>query len=248
MMWELLNKDPQYIGDYHLWLAHDVLKDPEQWRRLSQAIRMYYPEATIIMDNSLIELGAPISGENLKLSSLAVGADYLVLPDVLTDMDATLDGSRDFLARMGSDLDIKTLGVIQGKSIGELHRCASALVGMGCSALSIPRIVQKQFGDRKGIVREIAGAFPHIKIHLLGFSDNLEADREACRTSRHFPNVMGIDSAVPIRVGQKNELLYGYTAMKVGSRAEDYLERSDPPTPYTLVNLREFRRSIQCDA
>lgn len=243
MMLDLLMQHPSYVGDYHLWLAHDVLKNQYEWEQIAGVIRREYPDATIIMDNSLIELGSAMSQELILQASLCVSADYLVLPDVLEECVATIDASRAFLREVRKEDLPKTMGVVQGKNFAELLRCAVELEHMGVDAIAIPRIVQKTM-SRKEILRMMVGGFPQMKFHLLGFSDNFSKDVEACQSGKTHPQLMGIDSAVPIRCGQQNLLMNHWNANKVGKRDPDYLERSDPPTPHTLVNLMEIRKDI----
>lgn len=243
MMEKLLETGPDYIGPYHLWLAHDVLRDPDRWARLATNIQKVHREPiTIIMDNSLIELGHPLPPVHLEEAFKAVSADYLVLPDVLEDRNETLRLGADFVAGL-TDWKPPLLGVVQGKTIADLLLCAQTYDSWGVKALSVPRIVRKNLRCRKLITRELSRAYPSKSIHLLGFSDDLQNDLETARMK--LPNLMGIDSAVPIRVGQQMRLLTNATARIVGPRDPDYLDDPTPPTAFTLVNILELRRDIE---
>ena len=82
-------KEKGALGKYHLLLAHDVAARPDLYRAVFDDVHDTY----IIMDNSLIELGYPVTTDVMAKACEVVIPDVIVLPDVLNDMKLTLDYS-----------------------------------------------------------------------------------------------------------------------------------------------------------
>src|SRR5881392_1163767 len=84
----------QVLGDYHLLLAHEVLKQPNEWKKFYSKIRSFLgSNPFVIMDNSLIGLGRPLEAEQIAEAADIVTADVVVLPDVLQFYQETVDAS-----------------------------------------------------------------------------------------------------------------------------------------------------------
>ena len=196
------------LGDYLLLLAHDVLTDPMGYEALMGYCKIGNGKPFIIMDNGTVELGNPLPSEDVLKAAAVVGADCVVLPDVIGNGTATK-------ARINKDLgvlqasDFPLMYVPQGRNMSEFISTAEWLLRMPAKPQSnywgIPRWLTgaREFGSRKGAINTInslhkkPGAItPHI--HLLGMSSNLTDDLECCQ----MKNVMGIDSANPLVMGQ----------------------------------------------
>jgi hypothetical protein len=198
---------PENSGDYHLLLAHDVAANAEAYK---QWFGKLYSK-TVIMDNSVIELGNAVDLDIIKSACIAVEATTVVLPDVLLDGKATVEScSRalmtwpqafaDIFGNTKYDSPMQRRGfmyVPQGKTIGEWAASAQALANHpDINFWGIPRNIVALHGSRRDAI-EIAHALnPHRRIHMLGFSDNL-CDDVVCARDRR---VEGIDSAVPLRI------------------------------------------------
>lgn len=199
---------PDELGDYHLLLAHDVLNSPQTYRRT------YHPEVlghetVIIMDNSLIELGEAVPMEKVLEAANIVGAQFLVFSDRLKDLVWTLEATKVDLAAYKHIADVqqqlgsyrtlpKPMAVVQGSNMVEINYCIYSYKEMGFEAVAIPRVLTEVAGSRVPIIyRAVELGFKYI--HLLGFSDNFRDDV----ISASLPGVMGIDSAVPVRMGLK---------------------------------------------
>lgn len=203
-------KDNKCLGNYHLLLAHDVLTHPAEYREIYGHLEGD-PEAVVIMDNSLVELGTPMRCADLYMATKIIKPTYLVMPDVLTEAVATINAMEDFVrewdaSRLGTDQ--KFMAVVQGKCSSDIELVLrSASLIPQCRAISVPRVMVSQFGTRQGVIDHVLRFFEvnNFKrssvfwkgIHLLGFSDDIIDDISCAR--RH--NVMGIDSAVPVRIG-----------------------------------------------
>jgi hypothetical protein len=221
------------------------LRAPERWQRVAKFVRDTYEDAFIILDNSLIELGYPLPPADLLRGIEIVQADVIVLPDYLTECDRTLEASKrgiEELTANGLPSYCSMLGVVQGKTWDEYHRCARELVGMGCNHLSIPRITRKVLGSRIQITGEIAERSGK-SLHLLGFSDDLMDDLNAALNNRA---VMGIDSTEPLRLGRLG-LKYSDTInwSRIPPRdKETYLDEPGFVTPEMEYNLNWIRKVI----
>ena len=198
------------LGEYHLLLAHDVIK-PEN----IDAYRRIYKEnfggldRLIIMDNSVIELGHPVPMEHMMLAVRSVQAQVIVLPDVLLDKVSTIKATRKGYDEYFEILDQnKSFMVVpQGGTFEEWKECADIVCKLSAVEwVGIARNVQESLGQsRVDACMYIIKKFPRKKVHLLGFSNNLLDDLAACK----LPSVVGIDSAVPIRIAMRERLLIG---------------------------------------
>lgn len=228
------------LGSYHLLLAHDVAANPEEYETIFRPRGNFY----IIMDNSLIELGHPCDDGTMQKAWNILDPDVAVLPDKLCDIDFTIResfnaGSRWW--RLGID---RFLGVVQGTTEAELLSCADQFVSIPfVKALSIPRVVtDKVLGSRTEITQKIHERSPHLSIHLLGFSDNIEDDIKTAK----LPFVQGIDSAVPVRAG-----LLGIEMDRVPAKVlnnlpprGDFWESAKTLNPGAINNLNYIRHMI----
>lgn len=207
------------LGKYHLLLAHDVLARPDDYREVYGNL-VGDMGATIIMDNSVVELGEAMDISQLVCACDILRPNYLVVPDVMGDAKGTWERCMQFTQELPRSFDVPLLGVCPGNTVEEIKVCAHNMVALPeIMAISIPRIVTKALGSRIEAVVEVyaelqydLGAGP--PIHLLGFSDDLLDDVCASR----LPGVVGIDSAVPIRAAIWGESLSLDTPKDFGPR------------------------------
>lgn len=189
------------FGSYHLLLAHDVLDNPVEYAEV-YANKGY----TILMDNSLVELGYSMSVEFVAAAAQIVGAQYVILPDVLNEAQTTYELTLKALKEWHNLEDtlregINLLAVVQGANLKDQQRLINRFTEHGeIGGVCIPRVIADTQGSRKWII-DYASLF--YRMHLLGFSDFLIDDVACAR----MPGVIGIDSAVPIRLGLRNRRL-----------------------------------------
>ena len=228
------------VGRYHLLLAHDVAVRPREYREVIP------PAAFVIMDNSMIELGHPVSWSVMKDALEAIYARLIVLPDVYGDAKVTVELSNEAAAKWPLGPNQGFMAVPQGNTIEEYTMCAQAMASMrGVSAFGIARTFTKDFETRQkalDILSKLrptrAGHGPFI--HLLGFSDNFIDDM---RCSRH-KDVIGIDSAVPVREGQNGHMLE-FGNITHSPRGDFWEREATDITPETIANLFLVREWIQ---
>jgi hypothetical protein len=193
-------KEMGLLGDYHLLLAHDVLAKPKEYAEVYGDI----PNAEIIMDNSLIELGYALPMDEIVEAAHVVGAKYVVLPDYLEESRRTLIAvrqAREQLYKTGAPMI--PIPVVQGRTLEEcrnfIRELAHEFVVETFPVISIPRVVTNKLGGRLSLI--ILAQRYYFDVHLLGFSNNLLDDICCSRMS----NVRGIDSASPIRMAFQME-------------------------------------------
>jgi hypothetical protein len=215
---QVISKMPSIVaGDYHLLLAHDVANHDQEYRRYFGSFKN-----TVIMDNSVIELGNAVDLKVIKKALRAVDSATVVLPDVLLDGAATVASCKAALDVWADDLvdvgfgsasDYQRRGfmlVPQGKTLAEFAWCAQQFAhDRRINFWGVPRNLVKEIGSRAKAI-DIVSAINHSRrIHLLGFSDDLPDDVICAKDRR----VEGIDSAVPLRAGTLGILLDFDTVM-----------------------------------
>ena len=207
-------QEDEILGNYHLLLAHDVQARSKEYREVYHKIS--YP--TIIMDNSVIELGEPVDAPVMVHAIESVYTDegvyIVVLPDALMDGEATMERIRVAFNEWAKDIQkifpsVQFMGVPQGKDVQEWVRCVEDLSHYEeITWLGIPRnFREKLTGTRIQAVQIAHMINPTWQMHLLGFSDDLHDDMTTCHLSSRFNYpVQGIDSAVPIRTAMRERM------------------------------------------
>ena len=197
---------PSVCGDYHLLLAHDVAAHDQRYGRFFGSIN----NCTVIMDNSVIELGNAVDLKIIKRALKAVDSTTVVLPDVLLDGQKTVESCKAALDPWSDELHDVGFGrttmndrrgfmiVPQGKTLAEFAWCAQQFADdPRINFWGVPRNLVKEIGSRARAIDIVHALNPHRRIHLLGFSDDV-CDDVLCAKDRR---VEGIDSAVPLRAG-----------------------------------------------
>jgi hypothetical protein len=202
------------LGETHLLLAHDVVKKSSQYfdlfrRRGTHIQRWKFPfskHELIILDNSIIELGAAVNSQMIVTAAKIVHPTIIVLPDVILDCKATIKKSIDALFEWTTalvfagydNLPIHYMAVVQGKTIDELLLCVQTFSKYSAiTCWGIPRALVKQLGSRCNAIEAIRRVDPIRDIHMLGFSDDIYDDMYCAQDPTL--NVTSIDSAVPLR-------------------------------------------------
>lgn len=189
------------IGNYHLLLAHDVIDNASRYSEVFRDERL--KNATIIMDNSVIELGSSVSAKVLQEAADIVQATCLAVPDVLQDGVKTLESAEAFLKEFDALDGYKPelMFIPQGFNTEDYVKCAIDMsenfrerIGWwGVARNTTNRIVH----TRRLLAPFLQGLKPEAQIHLLGFSDDVADDLLTCHELKRI--VSGIDSAVPLR-------------------------------------------------
>ena len=195
----------EIFGDYHLLLAHHTVEHAARFRDLFRRLEDAKWSGTIIMDNSIVELGDAVSAdmvaEAVDIVSEANGAAiYPVLPDVMGDGEATCKAIAEGYATWDAAIPSASwMAVVQGKNFDDYLETLDFLIDKeafpGIEMLGIPRVLVKTCGTRIQAMREASAYLNEYRIHMLGFSDDITDDVDSACI---IPGC-GIDSAVPLR-------------------------------------------------
>jgi len=251
---EMLAVDPHFFGHYHLLLAHETVKKPgEFYSVFSDAVfGTGLPRGVVIMDNSVVETGEAVDlgmvREAANIIQAATGRhDWTVLPclpDVMGDGPATRTAIAEAYPEWDKEMTSKEfMAIAQGDDLQDFFQTVNFLFLDEPNRfpkirwLGIPRILTKQVGSRKAAIDYVSMVAPQIRIHLFGFSDNMVDDFQCARD----PRVVGIDSAVPIRVRQP--LL---PTTYVPARDPEWFDKGSvfPYLPILEDNLRNVREWV----
>ncbi len=242
-------KELEHRGEpqrYFLLLAHKVLEEPERWQKFFAQKRDQGTDIFVIMDNSLIELGRPLRPIQMVEAVNLVKADVVVLPDKLRDARATVNASLIAADDLAGQLStrVKFMGVAQGETAEELYACAERLTAHPrVRYLSVPRVATAQFGSRIELVKHLDRL--GCRIHLLGFSEDLADDIDACHAGE---NVIGIDSTEPLRMGLAGLHIKDKGPVAVPERPKDWLDLKFTPdvlwNAMVRTNLRWMKAKL----
>lgn len=248
--------DIHTFGDYHLFLAHHTVEHGERFgelvrRHIGNMRLSPYRELNIIMDNSIVELGGAVDDQMIMDAvKLVHHGDHRTrvipcLPDVMGSAVDTRELSAEAYDRwnvMGMN-SISCQGymlVTQAANPEELMKLVNWFFVENKDKyqhikwVGIPRYMLKQgWVSRKWAIRYIQMVAPWVKIHLLGFSEDIVADMFDARE----PGVQGIDSAVPVRYN--GFITPNTTEEMIGPRG-DWMEAGQL-TPFGIENIRRVR-------
>lgn len=194
-------KDQDKIGIHHLLLAHDVVAHAKEYAEVFGS--MTAPHRHIILDNSVVELGTAVDGGMVKEAADICKPTCIVLPDVYQDSRGTIQSVRKHIDAWYNSMIASYAGVRdfmylpQGTNKHEFAICAEAFgQDPRIRWWGIPRNYCVQgIGSRVEALRICAMVNGGRSVHMFGFSDDFVDDF----ISANHPNVVSIDSAVPIR-------------------------------------------------
>lgn len=201
------------LGPYHLLLAHDIIEHPDAYNSVFN--RSNHLFSTIILDNSVIELGNAVQLDKIVAAAQAVNPTVLVLPDVLWDCKATYESIGVALPEWIETFrhaklkrDYSFMMVPQGKTKEEFTECATRLAALAEAYKmqarfwwGIPRNFRDYYFTRQYAVDVCTMIQPQWPMHMLGFSDDVVDDFLVCANNK---GIWGIDSAVPVRAASMN--------------------------------------------
>jgi hypothetical protein len=188
---------------YHMALAQYILADVH-YKAVYQALHNF--DHFIMVDNGAAENGVPLPIEKIVKAADMVGADEIVMPDVLDDMRATIKATYAALIHVKKK---RRAVVPQGKDWNEWTDCTLELIQFGCRTICVAKRYEKLPGGRVKALEIIAahGWQDDHDIHLLGCCKNpLKEIRDALNVA---PWVRGIDTAAPVSYAQHGTPLTG---------------------------------------
>lgn len=203
-------KERNMLQGYMLLLAHEVVQKPSEYAKL-----MHDFDGTVILDNSLIELGKPVDVDTMLTAASIIKPTFAVLPDKLNDREETVRMSIDAMNTWFKKMPPGTGAMIaaQGTSDEDALYCVDELVGRGSKQncrieklmVGVPRNITNTRGTRSRLVQLLVQN--KYQVHLLGMSNNFDDDMMCAR----MYGVSGIDSASPLRAGWEGKRYDGST-------------------------------------
>lgn len=248
------------FGNYHLMLAHHTVERADEFRELMASVMsdrtLTYRNMTIIMDNSIVELGGAVCDEMIREATNIIKSPkgsspntrfevIPVLPDSMGRAGETILLSREAYhrwARTSASMAPSFMLVTQGESWTDFTELVDYFFVHGKDKFhrigwaGIPRKLLDSLGTRTEAVQYIKTVAPHVKIHLLGFSDYIWDDLKSVQMGAY-----GIDSAVPCRF---DGLLSPMTpASHIGKRSPDWMEKGTLHAVHKY-NIRHCRQWV----
>lgn len=190
--------------EYHLVLAHLCR---------SQTYSDFYQKVPgfKILDNGAAE-GASVSNAFLMRLADELNVNEVVVPDVLSNCDATLASAAEFQHDVNVEAaraaGIKFMGVIQGTNTSEFMKCLNGFAYRHpwITTIGIPRLSIDHCGTmfRRFMAEFIANEFgDRFEIHCLGA--NISQPMEPLFLARAAHNweaiIRGIDTSLPVVMG-----------------------------------------------
>lgn len=227
------------LRSYHLLLAHNVVAQEDMFRATLQRLPQVI---TIIIDNSVIELGVPVKAEVIakakRIIQEAVGFSQYndiiaVLPDVLLNNKATQLATAQAIKEFRRENIDNLMFVPQGNTFAEIVECAEAFQRIEeIRWIGVARNFVEVLGSRKQITKTLQSIFPNAKFHMLGFSRDTIDDIECTK----LPGVEGIDSTMPLRIS--TPISFNSDFPKRGNWWQENMELTD----IMLHNIRQVNK------
>lgn len=112
-------QESQVFNDYDYCLLHLTYEREEY--------RSYYKNAVkqgreVLLDNSLFELGDALTLEQVAEGVRDINPTWVVVPDCLNEKDTTIQRFLEWESKY-SNLNVGTIGVVQGKTLSEMIEC-----------------------------------------------------------------------------------------------------------------------------
>jgi hypothetical protein len=218
---------------YHLVLPH-LLSRPKYRQHFRKA------EGFKILDNGVAE-GVHTHAELLFDLAEVVGADEIVVPDVMMHADATINHADRFQSHITPQREAtySFMGVCQGNSLDEILECADALHRLGyINTFGIPRCYGNAFGvAARGLVYKYlweAYGDSH-EYHFLGCTKHMNE----LELLKNYPEVRGIDSSLPFVLAMEG---LNFQDEEYVDRQPAYFDRhfSDGQRRHAATNVRHF--------
>lgn len=233
-------------GDFHLLLTHLLIDPAYEQHYLDQRRKGAY----LILDNSAHEYGEGDKALDLMRKAANIGAQEVVVPDVLFDAERTIERAVQaheawYEGRQTGMLDLAPalMYVPQGKTIEEWEECMAALISIHhhstrhhsvrqACVLGISKDYEMWDGGIERLIEEKVvpflvaqkvkyGQMPHV--HLLGWGRQLWALRTV---AERWPWIRSTDSAKPFVYALKKTYLESNGKVpRYPTRPRNYFDR-----------------------
>lgn len=200
-------------NDYDYALVHLFEQYPEYYKFFEESLGM---GRTVILDNSIFELGTAFDSEEFYKWVLKLNPTYYIIPDVFDDSEATIHNVRKWILKYGEKIyDSLPMVVTQGSTPEKFLECYQALYKMGMSMIAFP-VNSKSYLNGKEYTPQnmMEGRYMMInmclawlrtqtpimptKHHLLGLSLPQEV-----ALYKNIPEIVSIDTSNPVLHGME---------------------------------------------
>jgi len=202
----------------------------------------------LMLDNGACE-GHLVSNEELMQTANTYMVNEIVVPDVLCDMEATLNLVKGFQDVALNSPEFNYMGVLQGLTMAELLECLRMYAQMSyISTIAIPRHVETTvgYGTRWRIVRHIREHYsfpqgPHYQIHLLGTNPAYINELIVHNRDYEDAGVRGVDTASPYYYAMNGKLIKDLEGCK---RPDDYYNHKFTKSEHQLAKANTSEVSL----
>jgi hypothetical protein len=218
------------LGDYHLLLPSlvpDTRYRDEYRHRREVAVPGFY-----MLDNGIAE-GKATDFPHLLAMAKVMGADEVILPDVMKDMDRTLRAvAQAFYPAFECRHKYKFMFVLQGQDIAECVHSAVRAMNMYpgiINTFGIPRhILSRGSHARQAIATRLALEFPFKPVHLLGMHP--EHSNELLKYGEAYAalGVRGIDTSLAWNATLAGEPLNGSDNLTIERQPIEEFRKAEP--------------------
>jgi hypothetical protein len=222
---------------YHMVLGHEIVESTE--------LREFYRNRSdhgdfIIVDNGVAE-GSDVPFIDVVRAANEIGADEIILPDVIGDSEASLS------ATLNPDNyslvePMRRVVVPQAMSPQELVYAMTKLHKIDFATIALNRGPKKECGARLWKLQELSrmNVLHKYHIHLLGVAQNPALD--LARLSFAVPFIRSVDSAAPFAYAQAGLDLEDLTAASPHVGIEWDWPWRDEGLKMALSNFFKMRR------
>lgn len=110
----------RWFNDYDYALVHLFDQYPEYLNFYRRSIEI---GRTVILDNSLYELGEAFNMDDYASWIEKLQPTYYIIPDTFWDADRTIEQAIEWMYKYGKNLPGKLMGVAQGNTYNDIARC-----------------------------------------------------------------------------------------------------------------------------
>lgn len=216
-------------GEYRMALAHWVLKGPETYAKTLRRGADY-----IMMDNGTFE-GEELSIQELNEAAIRVGADEVVLPDVIGDAKGTLQRSWKALGKLEAK---RVMFVPQGRNSQEWRHCLHSWLAQWHQSpwnRTYALAIGLNSRTRTSLLPDlVASGFP---FHLLGIHTPSEFAASGLQDAFQA-GARGVDTSLAFAIGIEGGLLTPSAAKVRLGPPEQYEQLPTWSRRLVFLNLR----------
>ena len=198
----------------------------------------------VILDNSAVELGAPMDFATYLGLAMEMGASEIVLPDHFMDASATKKAAFPAIqmAKLGGYYG-NIMFIPQGRNREEwYHNALWGMWNLPIQTLGLSCRYTEMWGNRMAMIREILPHTPEtVKIHLLG---NYLPPEDDVAIALRKPQVRGVDSSYA-SVFTKHDLLIESGVPRPADRNLDFITDRFANLGLFQANLKSWR--VRCE-